>query len=61
MRPLVPHALISRLVIRFDDNTATKMHLQDGNRYCTVLLYLGDVEEGGETALPLAEAIDEVR
>lgn len=31
------------------------------NRMATVLLYLSEVEEGGETALPLAEAIDEVR
>ncbi|KAF5833417.1 hypothetical protein DUNSADRAFT_10286 [Dunaliella salina] len=29
------------------------------NRYATVLLYLSEVEEGGETTLPLATAIDE--
>jgi prolyl 4-hydroxylase len=31
------------------------------NRVATVLLYLGEVEEGGETSLPLAELIDPKR
>ncbi len=35
--------------------------LSDGNRYATVVLYLSDVEEGGETSLPLATAIDPER
>jgi prolyl 4-hydroxylase len=43
----------------FDDPVHHSAYLQDGNRYATVLLYLSEVEEGGETALPLATAIDE--
>lgn len=31
------------------------------NRVATVLMYLGEVEEGGETSLPLAELIDPKR
>ena len=31
------------------------------NRYATVLMYLSEVLEGGETTLPLANAIDERR
>mmetsp|Transcript_28871 Transcript_28871/g.73684 ORF Transcript_28871/g.73684 Transcript_28871/m.73684 type:complete len:352 (-) Transcript_28871:1276-2331(-) len=43
----------------FDDPVHHEAYLRDGNRYATVLLYLAEVEEGGETTLPLAEAIDE--
>eukprot|EP00195_Chlamydomonas_chlamydogama_P016075 CAMPEP_0202891768 /NCGR_PEP_ID=MMETSP1392-20130828/1746_1 /ASSEMBLY_ACC=CAM_ASM_000868 /TAXON_ID=225041 /ORGANISM="Chlamydomonas chlamydogama, Strain SAG 11-48b" /LENGTH=285 /DNA_ID=CAMNT_0049575621 /DNA_START=353 /DNA_END=1210 /DNA_ORIENTATION=+ len=43
----------------FDDPVHHEEYLRDGNRYATVLLYLSEVEEGGETALPLAVAIDE--
>ncbi|KXZ48876.1 hypothetical protein GPECTOR_25g461 [Gonium pectorale] len=42
----------------FDDPVHHKMYLSDGNRYATVLLYLSEVEEGGETNLPLADPID---
>ncbi|WIA37951.1 hypothetical protein OEZ86_001328 [Tetradesmus obliquus] len=43
----------------FDDPT----HPADSgeNRAATVLMYLGDVEEGGETTLPLGKFIDEGR
>lgn len=42
----------------FDDPKTHSAYLRDGNRYATVLLYLSEVEEGGETALPLGVAID---
>eukprot|EP00879_Flechtneria_rotunda_P020970 GHRR01022081.1.p1 GENE.GHRR01022081.1~~GHRR01022081.1.p1 ORF type:complete len:266 (+),score=34.09 GHRR01022081.1:206-1003(+) len=42
----------------FDD----PLHKDKGdNRAATVLMYLGDIEEGGETALPLGNPIDEQR
>lgn len=43
----------------FDDPVHQAQYLQNGNRYATVLLYLSEVEEGGETTLPLATALDE--
>lgn len=43
----------------FDDPVHHSMHMKDGNRLATVLLYLAEVEEGGETSLPLAIPIDE--
>lgn len=42
----------------FDDPNSKKQSATQGNRFATVLLYLGDVEEGGETSLPLANPID---
>jgi len=42
----------------FSDPVNHAKQLKSGNRYCTVLLYLSYVEEGGETTLPLAEAIN---
>ncbi|GIL89928.1 hypothetical protein Vretimale_17939 [Volvox reticuliferus] len=42
----------------FDDPVHHRAYLVDGNRYATVLLYLSEVEAGGETNLPLADAID---
>ncbi|EFJ51369.1 hypothetical protein VOLCADRAFT_120451 [Volvox carteri f. nagariensis] len=42
----------------FDDPVHHRSYLVDGNRYATVLLYLSEVEAGGETNLPLADPID---
>ncbi|PNW76919.1 hypothetical protein CHLRE_11g481200v5 [Chlamydomonas reinhardtii] len=42
----------------FDDPVHHAAYLAEGNRYATVVLYLSDVEYGGETNLPLADAID---
>ncbi|KAG2487816.1 hypothetical protein HYH03_013660 [Edaphochlamys debaryana] len=42
----------------FDDPVHHKAYLENGNRYATVLLYLAEVDEGGETNLPLADPID---
>lgn len=42
---------------RFDDPVHTKPNSTE-NRIATVLMYLGQVQEGGETALPIAVPID---
>ncbi|PNH09569.1 Prolyl 4-hydroxylase subunit alpha-2, partial [Tetrabaena socialis] len=42
----------------FDDPVHHAAYLTEGNRYATVLLYLSEVEGGGETNLPLADPID---
>jgi len=41
----------------FDDPVHKKPN-STGNRAATVLMYLGEVQEGGETALPIAIPID---
>lgn len=45
----------------FDHPAARADDPEADNRVATVLMYLGVVEEGGETALPLAEPIDAAR
>ncbi|KAG2449396.1 hypothetical protein HYH02_005546 [Chlamydomonas schloesseri] len=42
----------------FDDPVHHAAYLHEGNRYATVLLYLSEVDGGGETNLPLADPID---
>ncbi|GBF94788.1 prolyl 4-hydroxylase-like [Raphidocelis subcapitata] len=44
----------------FDDPVHTPGNTTD-NRAATVLMYLGEVEEGGETALPIAVPLDAAR
>uniref|UniRef100_A0A7R9Z064 Fe2OG dioxygenase domain-containing protein n=1 Tax=Chlamydomonas euryale TaxID=1486919 RepID=A0A7R9Z064_9CHLO len=42
----------------FHDPVHMAAQLKNGNRYASVVMYLSDVEEGGETSLPLAVPID---
>lgn len=44
----------------FDDPVHNRLNSTE-NRVATVLLYLGMVQEGGETALPIAVPIDPQR
>lgn len=57
--PLPPPSSPSYLQDWFDDPVHNKESGE--NRAATVLLYLGEVLEGGETSLPLARPIDEVK
>ncbi|KAK9814785.1 hypothetical protein WJX72_011443 [[Myrmecia] bisecta] len=43
----------------FDDPVKHKTHLGAGNRVATVLMYLSDVEEGGETAFPQSIGLED--